>query len=140
MHATELANLRPGGEGSQARHLVFQEQQKRIEQEKAPSRRLLQLEEEEASKESEADENDDDVRSEEDTSLDTDFVPLEPLSRKEKNKQVADLPKVGKEAAAQLTRHHDPYDFAVYAMAEERFHKEVALYGLKPVSSSSVSP
>ncbi|EDQ86193.1 uncharacterized protein MONBRDRAFT_38476 [Monosiga brevicollis MX1] len=126
MHQTELANLRPGTD---------------IKATTTPSpgaarRRLLSLDGYDPENIGEDDDQDDaveDARGAEGQGagpVKPDlFVPgvsyEEGMSRVERNRNVAQLSKVPKTASAQLRREHDPFDFALYEVADYLFRRKL---------------
>jgi hypothetical protein len=153
MHPIELANLRPSGNGSEARHAVFQQARDELtgadttgrrrllskettEDDIEPQRRgMLALDDPlpELDDTPDGDDGDDNVDTARAEIKLKDVLDPPALTRKERNEQVRALTRVDKSAAAQLTQHHDPYDWAIYEFVAEEFRRQLRVYGLQDV-------
>eukprot|EP00045_Choanoeca_perplexa_P006219 m.52673 g.52673 ORF g.52673 m.52673 type:complete len:502 (-) comp13520_c0_seq1:11-1516(-) len=136
MHPIELANLRPSGNGTEARHAVFQQARNELNISTA-RRRLLATEraaQDELHRRRLLSEDADSARDSARSPIKLQDV-LDPpaLSRKERNQQVRSLAKVDKSEADTLTEHHDPYDWAIYEFVAEEFRRQLQEYGLRDV-------
>ena len=160
MHPIELANLRPSGNGTEARHAVFQQARNELTDSKRRrllsqdviditdaaeepkgeyhtawehGRTLLALEELEDANDGDDAGGDDNVDLAKAPIKLQDVLEPPPLSRKERNEQVRILNRVDKSAAAELTEHHDPYDWAIYEFVAQEFRRQLRVYGLQDV-------